>query len=60
MTMLETIQAMKELWTIAMPSQIGMPTDQTFFGWVSTYPGSTVEYAIVKTSKKMRRNVRGV
>jgi hypothetical protein len=56
MTLLEQIQNRKTLWMTIMPEGVPIPNDQTFFLWISYYPEDEVEYAIIKTGKRMGKN----
>jgi hypothetical protein len=55
---LDKLNAMKTLWTAAMPPECSLASDFDFLFWAETYSTSDIESAIVRTAAKMRLNVR--
>jgi hypothetical protein len=54
----DRMHAAKELWFAAMPKECPSPDDFEFLLWLDSFPAEMVEFAILRTSKKMRMNLR--
>jgi len=55
---LDRLREAKELWVAAMPKECPPPGDFEFLLWLDVFPTELIEFAIMRTSKKMRMNLR--
>src|SRR4029077_813893 len=55
---LDRLHSVKELWFAAMPKECPPPEDFEFLLWLDVFPTELIEFAIMRTSKKMRLNLR--
>jgi hypothetical protein len=55
---LNKLAAVKSLWVAAMPTPCPLPEDFEFLLWLDVFPTTAIEYAVLRTAKKMRLNLR--
>ena len=55
---LDRLKVFTELWTKTMPSQVAVPPDSTFIGWLGDYSDDEVQMAVLRTGKKMSKKLR--
>lgn len=55
---LDRMHAVKELWSPAMPRECPVPDDFEILLWLNVFPTELIEFAVIRTAKKMRMNLR--
>ena len=51
------VQSLRTLWSSIMPSSIPVPDGNTFFLWITNHRLQDITDAILRTAKKMSRNI---